>query len=72
MTFLYGEAEIVVSRSIIRPDLNNFDKIGIFSVNMVNFSKENDGDLTGNYYIGVYSIAECEFTINTFVIKNTK
>ncbi len=70
MTFLYGEAEIVASRSIERPNLNMFDKIGIFSVNLVNFKKEHEGNLKGNYYIGVYSIAECAFTMNTFLIKN--
>ena len=36
---------------------------------MVNYTKEIDGDLAGNYYIGVYSIAECSFTINTFIVK---
>ena len=57
MTFLYGEAEIVASRSLEWPDLNNFDKIGIFSVNLINFEKKKEGNLTGVYYIGVYSIS---------------
>ena len=38
-------------------------------MNMVNYTKSIDGDLTGNYYIGVYSIAECMFTINTFLVR---
>lgn len=38
---------------------------------MVNFTKKLDGDLAGNYYVGVYSIAECTFIINTFLIRNS-
>ena len=39
---------------------------------MVNYTKEIDGDLAGNYYIGVYSIADCTFTINTFIVKESE
>ena len=38
---------------------------------MVNYTKKLDGDLTGNYYVGVYSIAECTFIINTFIERNS-
>lgn len=37
---------------------------------MVSYSKAVDNDLEGKYYIGIYSIAECTFTINTFILKN--
>ena len=39
---------------------------------MINYTKDFDGNLTGNYYVGVYSIAECAFIINTFVEKINK
>ena len=68
MTFIYGEAEILVSRSIAYPDFEHFDKIGILTVDVVNFNNKIDGDLAGNYYIGIYSISECAFTINTYLI----
>ena len=34
---------------------------------MVNFTKLKDGNLNGSYYIGVYAISDCAFTINVIV-----
>ena len=34
---------------------------------MVNFTRKKDGDLNATYNIGVYSIADCVFTINVIV-----
>ena len=38
---------------------------------MVNFTNEKDGDLNATYYVGVFSISDCVFTINVILERNS-
>jgi len=60
----------VVSRKDKLPSFRNSEKSGYFGINLVNFTKEKDGKLNMDYYIGVFSISDCVYTINVIVERN--
>lgn len=59
-----------MSRRNKLPNFDNLEKTGYFGINLINFTKEKDGKLSMNYYIGVFSISDCVYTINVIVERN--